>query len=178
MKNNKLLTVLLLLLIAITLVGVITLVIFLNTDSRSVEGSEPSIDEIVKASVEVPEITTNLADDGFIKISFTIQTDSTKGKKELEKSLFQVTNLIISELSELEQADFDGKNGQDQGSYKTQQEAMKKGRKMAMETSCEFVVHGRDGKIRLSQSYGNDPKTQESDKKQSKTQNKSSKNNK
>ena len=72
----------------------------------------------------------------------------------------------------------DGKNGQDQGSYKTQQEAMKKGRKMAMETSCEFVVHGRDGKIRLSQSYGNDPKKQESDKKQSKTQNKSSKNSK
>ena len=113
MKNNKLLTVLLLLLIAITLVGVITLVIFLNTDSRSVEGSEPSIDEIVKASVEVPEITTNLSDDGFIKISFTIQTDSAKGKKELEKRLFQVKNLLISELSELEQADFDGKKGQE-----------------------------------------------------------------
>lgn len=113
MKNNKLLTVLLLLLIAITLVGVITLVIFLNTDSRSVEGSEPSIDEIVKASVEVPEITTNLSDEGFIKISFTIQTDSSKGKKELEKRLFQVKNLIISELSELEQADFDGKDGQE-----------------------------------------------------------------
>ena len=112
MKNNKLLTVLLLLLIAITLVGVITLVIFLNTDSRSVEGSEPSIDEIVKASVEVPEITTNLSDDGFIRISFTIQTDSAKGKKELEKRLFQVKNLLISELSELEQADFDGKKGQ------------------------------------------------------------------
>ena len=112
MKNNKLLTVLLLLLIAITLVGVITLVIFLNTDSRSVEGSEPSIDEIVKASVEVPEITTNLSDDGFIKISFTIQTDSAKGKKELEKRLFQVKYLVISELAELEQADSDGKKGQ------------------------------------------------------------------
>lgn len=73
----------------------------------------------------------------------------------------------------------DGKNGQEQGSYKTQQEAMKKGRKMAMETSCEFVVHGRDGKIRLSQSYGNDPRNSESkSKRQSKTQSKSNKNSK
>ena len=70
----------------------------------------------------------------------------------------------------------DGKNGQEKGSYKTQQEAMKQGRKMAKGTSCEFVVHGRDGKIRLSQSYGNDPKNSESSsKKQSKTQTKSSK---
>lgn len=68
----------------------------------------------------------------------------------------------------------DGKNGQEQGNYKTQQEAMKKGRKMAMETSCEFVVHGRDGKIRLSQSYGNDPSdSQNSSKKQSKRSSKS-----
>ena len=65
----------------------------------------------------------------------------------------------------------DGKNGQDQGNYNTQQEAMKKGRQMAMETSCEFVVHGKDGKIRLSQSYGNDPSNSTSSKKQSKKSN-------
>ncbi len=69
----------------------------------------------------------------------------------------------------------DGKNGQDQGNYNTQQEAMKKGRKMAMETACEFVVHGKDGKIRLSQSYGNDPKNSESKTTSKKTNKKSSK---
>ena len=69
----------------------------------------------------------------------------------------------------------DGKNGQETASCKTQQEAMKKGRQQAMETSSEFVVHGKDGKIRLSQSYGNDPKNStSSSKKQSKKSNKNS----
>ena len=43
-----------------------------------------------------------------------------------------------------------GMNGQSSGQYQTQKEAMQKGRKMAMESSSEFCVHGRDGKIRLS----------------------------
>ena len=50
-----------------------------------------------------------------------------------------------------------GMNGQSSGQYQTQKEAMQKGRKMAMESSSEFCVHGKDGKIRLSTSYGNDP---------------------
>lgn len=51
-----------------------------------------------------------------------------------------------------------GANGQSNGKYETQKEAMKKGRQLAMETSSEFCVHGKDGKIRLSTSYGNDPR--------------------
>lgn len=50
-----------------------------------------------------------------------------------------------------------GANGTSSGQYSTQKEAMKKGRQMAMEASSEFCVHGKDGKIRLSTSYGNDP---------------------
>lgn len=51
-----------------------------------------------------------------------------------------------------------GMNGTSSGKYQTQKEAISKGRKLAMETAAEFCVHGKDGKIRLSQSYGNDPK--------------------
>ena len=50
-----------------------------------------------------------------------------------------------------------GNNGTSSGQYQTQKEAMSNGRKQAMETSAEFCVHGKDGKIRLSTSYGNDP---------------------
>ena len=50
-----------------------------------------------------------------------------------------------------------GMNGTSSGQYQTQKEAMKAGRKEAMEASAEFCVHGKDGKIRLSTSYGNDP---------------------
>ena len=57
-----------------------------------------------------------------------------------------------------------GSNGQAVGKYQTQKEAMQKGRKQAMEASAEFVVHGKDGKIRLSQSYGNDPRNSTSKK--------------
>ena len=51
-------------------------------------------------SVDIKEITTNLASNDFIRISFKIQTDSKKAKEELEKRDFQVNNIIILELSE------------------------------------------------------------------------------
>ncbi len=50
-----------------------------------------------------------------------------------------------------------GLNGTSSGKYQTQKEAISAGRKLAMEASAEFCVHGKDGKIRLSTSYGNDP---------------------
>lgn len=50
-----------------------------------------------------------------------------------------------------------GVNGTSSGKYPTQKEAIDAGRKLAMEASAEFCVHGKDGKIRLSTSYGNDP---------------------
>ena len=72
-----------------------------------------------------------------------------------------------------------GSNGSSSGQYQTQKEAMKNGRKQAMEASAEFVVHGKDGKIRLSQSYGNDPRNSTSNKSSSskKSKNSSSKKN-
>lgn len=109
MKNNKVLTMMLLLLVSITLVGVIALVMILNFDG----GKGKTIDDIVKASVEVPEVTTNLANNDFIKISFTIQTDGKDSKEELEKRNFQVNNIIITELSELTAEQFEGKQGKE-----------------------------------------------------------------
>ncbi len=51
-----------------------------------------------------------------------------------------------------------GDSSRSRGNYSTQKEAMKYGRKLAMETSSEFLIHGKDGKIRLATSYGNDPR--------------------
>ena len=102
-----------LLLVFITLVGVIALVMILNSDGGKIGRNGQTIDDIVKASVEVPEITTNLANSEFIKISFTIQTDGKDGKEELEKRNFQVNNIIITELSELTTEQFEGKKGKE-----------------------------------------------------------------
>jgi flagellar FliL protein len=103
----------LILLVSITLVGVIAVVVIMKFTGDEAASKEPTIDEIIEASVEVPEITTNLANGDFIKISFTIQTDSKKAKEELEKRNFQVKNIIITELSELKSEELEGKAGKE-----------------------------------------------------------------
>lgn len=108
MKNNKLLMIMVVLLVAIALVGAVAVTILLKT---SHEEKEPSIEEVLKTSVDIEEVTTNLASDDFIRISFKIQTDSKKAKEELEKRDFQVKNIIIQELSEKKPEELQGKEG-------------------------------------------------------------------
>lgn len=111
--KNKLVTIMVIMLVAITLVGVIAVVVVTKFSPDASANKEPSADEIVKASVDIPEITTNLASGDFIKIAFTVQTDNKKAKEELEKRNFQVKNIIITELSETKSADLKGKAGKE-----------------------------------------------------------------
>lgn len=99
------------LLTAIALAGAVALVYVLKYSDQN-HGSEPSIDEVLDVSVDIPEITTNLANDGFVRISFKIQTDSKKAKEELEKRMFQVNNIIILETADKTAEDIKGKEGQ------------------------------------------------------------------
>ncbi|MGR3763868.1 flagellar basal body-associated protein FliL [Rossellomorea sp. NS-SX7] len=110
--KNKFLTIMMILLVTITLVGVIALVVILKFSDEE-ETKEPSIEEVIEASVDIPEITTNLLSNDFIRISFKIQTDSEKAKEELEKRDFQVNNIIIEELSEMKAEDLQGKKGKE-----------------------------------------------------------------
>jgi len=41
--------------------------------------------------------------------------------------------------------------------FEKQQDAIDYGRKVARNQNAEFYVHGRDGRIREKDSYGNDP---------------------
>ncbi|RHW39638.1 flagellar basal body-associated protein FliL [Lysinibacillus yapensis] len=110
MKNNKLLTVMLIILLTITLIGVVVFVLLTQFNKQSAE-VEPSIDEIVEASVDVPQITTNLADNSIAMISLKIQTDSKKAAEELTKRDFQTKNIVITLLSEMTKEDLKGKDG-------------------------------------------------------------------
>ena len=101
----------LILLVAIALVGAVAVIIVKQLNDNS-GPKEPTIDEVLEASVDVPQITTNLASNDFIRISFKIQTDSKKAKEELEKRDFQVKDIIIQELSETVAEDIQGKEGQ------------------------------------------------------------------
>lgn len=99
------------LLVAITLVGTI-LIVVLKQLNENASLKEPSIDQILESSVDVQQVTTNLASNDFIRISFKLQTDSKKAKKELEKRDFQVKDVIIQELSEMKADEIQGKDGQ------------------------------------------------------------------
>lgn len=109
MKNNKLLTILLIVLVLITLVGVVLFV--LVTQFNKPASLEPSIDEVVEASIDVPEITTNLSDNKVVRFSMKIQTTSKEAAEELTKRNFQTNNIVIEELSEMTQKDLEGKQG-------------------------------------------------------------------
>ncbi len=98
------------LLVAVILIGVI-LFVLLTQFNKPTGAVEPSIDEIVESSVEVPEITTNLADNRVVRLSLKIQTTSKDAATELTKRVFQVQNIAIQELSEMEQKDLEGKQG-------------------------------------------------------------------
>ncbi|MEH7222566.1 flagellar basal body-associated protein FliL [Bacillus sp. JJ1566] len=108
--KNKLLVIMVIILSTITLVGTTAFVI-LTKVTASNSGKEPSIDQVLKSTVEIPEITTKLLSDDYIRISFNIQTDGKKGKEELEKRGFQVSNLIIKELSNMTSEEFKGEEG-------------------------------------------------------------------
>jgi len=99
------------LLVAITLVGAIAVVVILKVTGEDNE-KELTIDEVLEASVDIPQMTANLASNDFIRISFKIQTESVEAKEELEKRDFQVKNIIILELSEKTAEDLKGKEGQ------------------------------------------------------------------
>ena len=109
MKNNKLLTIMLIMLVTITLIGVFVVVLLTQLDKGESKG--PSIDEIVESSVDIPEITTNLADGSFVRLSLKIQGSEKKAGEELLKRDFQVKNIVIQELSEMESEALEGKQG-------------------------------------------------------------------
>jgi flagellar FliL protein len=110
--NKKLLSIMFVIIVSITLIGVAALVVVMKFSGNE-EHKEPSIEEVVEASVDIPEITTNLSSGNIVRLSFKIETDSRKAKEELEKREFQVRDIIISELANMTADHLEGKEGMD-----------------------------------------------------------------
>lgn len=109
--KNKLMTIMLVLLAVILLAGTIAVVIILRSTGGDAAKEEPSIDEVLESSVDIPEMTTNLASDDFIRISFKIQTNNSDAMEELTKRDFQAKDLIIQKLSEMTADELKGEAG-------------------------------------------------------------------
>lgn len=97
----------------ILLAGTIAVVMILKLSGENAAEEGPSIDEVLEASVDIPEMTTNLASDDFIRISFKIQTDSAEAMEEMKKRDFQAKNIIIKKLSEMTAEDLKGEAGKE-----------------------------------------------------------------
>lgn len=111
--NKKLVSIMLVIIVSITLIGVTALVVVMKFLGDEGEQSEPTIEKVVAASVDIPEITTNLASGNIVRLSFKFETDSKKAKSELEQREFQIRDIIISELANMSADQLDGKEGMD-----------------------------------------------------------------
>jgi flagellar protein FliL len=109
-KSNKLIKTMVTILVVIALIGTVALIAVMKLTGQKETGA-PSVDEIVENSIDIPEITTNLADGSYVKVSFKIQTNNKDGKEEAEKRDFQIKNIIIEELAEMKAENFNGKKG-------------------------------------------------------------------
>ncbi|MGG4506133.1 flagellar basal body-associated protein FliL [Heyndrickxia sporothermodurans] len=112
MMKNKMIATSITIILGIVLVGAIAIIIINKMDTKK-ETTEPSIEEVVENSLDVPEITTNLKDNHFIKIALKIETNNKKAKEELEKRDFQVKDSVIEELSEVSSNDLKGRKGKE-----------------------------------------------------------------
>ncbi len=89
------------------LVGVVaTLIIVIYVNEPEETSGEQSIDDMVSHSYETPEVTTDIKDDRYVQVQFQVITDDKKAMEELQKRDFQITNLLIKELADMEEEDF------------------------------------------------------------------------
>lgn len=110
MAKNKLVSIMIIILIAITLIGVVAYFVIANF-TKVDSPKEPTIDEILEYSIDTEEITTNLNDGSYLVIKLKIQTDSKDTKEELEKRSFQIDNILIQELASMKAEQFTSKEG-------------------------------------------------------------------
>ncbi|CAG9619704.1 flagellar basal body-associated protein FliL [Sutcliffiella rhizosphaerae] len=110
MFRNKIVNAMIIILLAISLLGVVALI---SLDIFSADGAseEPSIDDVLKYSVDFEEITTNLKSGGFIRLTIKVQTDGKKARAEIEKRDFQVQNIVIHEISNKSATELNGGKG-------------------------------------------------------------------
>lgn len=112
MFKNRLVTIMLIILIALTLIGGLTLFLYTQFFQPPEDpNAAPTIEEVIERSVETEEITTNLASNQIIRGKFVIEADSVDARNELELRAFQIENIIISKLADLTAQDFRGSEG-------------------------------------------------------------------
>lgn len=128
MFQNKMLQWLIMILIAITLIVLAGFVLWDYMDRKAqpadpnqqavnsvndVKGKKLSATEVKEQTVEMKDITTNLANSQFVKVSFAFELENKKVKEEFEQLDFKVKAIIIQTLADLNAEQIRGSKGYD-----------------------------------------------------------------
>ncbi len=119
MFQNRLFNMALIIIIAISLLGVISFVLwqtYLSPAAQTATTEEQEVkpltaEEMKEFSVDTGEITTNLLTNNYMIVRFSITADSSDAKTELEQRLPQVNQVIIKTLAGLTPEDIKGTEG-------------------------------------------------------------------
>ncbi|GED24581.1 hypothetical protein BAG01nite_06830 [Brevibacillus agri] len=119
MFQNRLFNMALIIIIAISLLGVISFVLwqtYLSPAGQTASSEEKEVKplsakEMQEYSVDTGEITTNLLTNNYMIVRFSITADSADAKTELEQRLPQVNQVIIKTLAGLTPEDIKGTEG-------------------------------------------------------------------
>ncbi|MGG4453669.1 flagellar basal body-associated FliL family protein [Brevibacillus porteri] len=119
MFQNRLFNMALIIIIAISLLGVVTFVLwqtYLSPAAQTATTEEQEVktltaEEMKEFSVDTGEITTNLLTNNYMIVRFSITADSADAKTELEQRLPQVNQVIIKTLAGLTPEDIKGTEG-------------------------------------------------------------------
>ncbi|MGD8191021.1 flagellar basal body-associated FliL family protein [Brevibacillus ginsengisoli] len=117
MFQNKLFNMALITIIAITLLGVASFVLYQTylspTSGEHVAKEQPALsaDDMVSFTMDTGDITTNLLTNNYIIVRFSITADSKAAKEELTKRTPQVNQIIIKTLAGLTPDDIKGTEG-------------------------------------------------------------------
>lgn len=128
MFKNKMLQWLIMILIAITLIALASFILYDYLDKRnqptdpseqaasSVENVKPkkmTAQQMKDATVEIKDITTNLAGKSYVRVNFAFLLEDTKAKEEFELLSTRVRATIIQTLADLTAEQASGSKGQD-----------------------------------------------------------------
>lgn len=112
--SKKMLTAFLVIISTVGIAALTTFFVLEHFEDNQAEAGNRSVDEVVESSFDVPEITTNLKSKNIVRLSFKIEASDKKAKEELEKREFQIKDIIISELSNMEAKELEGQKGMNQ----------------------------------------------------------------
>lgn len=111
----RLLPLTLIILLIITLFGVTVFLLFqFYFMPGEAQAAKQEVEHLLDVTSEPLEVTTNLADDTYIKLEVVFEVDQPDAKAELDQRMFQIKDALIALLQNRSEKDVGGEKGLNQ----------------------------------------------------------------